>query len=206
MKLKISFLVALLLFCNCSIASDPTLTETLDWLKKTIPQYTVEDRSDDFNRFFKEDTECFPATSPSFWELSYDEENLCNLTVMLKDMRKYEFTLIDAVKVFTKQRGEYIKLVIRTVKDGVRVKRIIHWNNSPEFIPEVSRTNIVVVDFPLHAKRMAIQVTQALEHAVSLCAVKKVLQHRQFRHTYKYYKSWVLLTLYPTFTRLDTKE
>ncbi len=145
-------------------------------MKKTIPQYTVEDRGDDFNRFFGEDTECFPATSPSFWELSYDEENLCNLTVMLKDMRKYKFTLIDAVKVFTKQRGEYIKLVIKTVKDGVRVEQIIHWNKSPEFIPEASRTNIVVVDFPLHAKRTAIQVAQALEHAVSRCAGKEVLQ------------------------------
>ena len=122
MKLKISFLILLLLFCNWCLASDLTLKETLDWLKKTIPQYTVEDRSDDFNRFFGEDTECSPATSPSFWELSYDEENLCNLTVMLKDMRKYEFTLIDAVKVLTKQRDEYIKLIIKTVKDGVRVE------------------------------------------------------------------------------------
>ena len=91
-------------------------------------------------------------------------------------MRKYEFTLTDAVKVFTKQRGEYIKLVIKTVKDGVRVERIIHWDNSPEFMPEVSRTNIVVVDFSLHAKRMTIQVAQALEHAVSLCAGKEMLQ------------------------------
>ena len=176
MKLKISFLVALLLFCNCSIASDLTLKETLDWLKKTIPQYTVEDRSDDFNRFFKEDTECFPAISPSFWELSYDAEILCNVTVTLKDMSKYEFTLTDAVKVFAKQRGKYIKLVIKTVKDGVRVERIIHWNNGTEFIPEVSRANIVVIDFSLHAKQMAIQVAQALEHAVSLCAEKAVLQ------------------------------
>ena len=91
-------------------------------------------------------------------------------------MRKYEFILTDVVKVFTKQRGEYIKLFIKMVKDGVRVERIIHWDNSPEFIPEVIRTNIVVVDFPLHAKRMAIQVSQALEHAVSLCAGKEVLQ------------------------------
>lgn len=94
---------------------------------------------------------------------------------MLKDMRKYEFTLIDAVKVFTKQRGECIKLAIKTVKDGVRVEQIIHWNKSPEFIPEVNRTNTVVVDFQLHAKGTAIQVARALEHAVSLCAVKAVL-------------------------------
>ena len=91
-------------------------------------------------------------------------------------MRKYKFTLIDAVKVFTKQRGEYIKLLIKTLKDGVRAEQIIHWNKSHEFIQEVSRTNIVVVDFQLHAKGTAIQVARAVEHAVSLCAGKEVLQ------------------------------
>jgi len=96
-KLKISFLILLLLFCNWCLASDLTLKETLDWLKKTIPQYTVEDRSDDFNRFFGEDTECSPATSPSFWELSYDGENLCNLTVMLKDMRKTDTVIREGI-------------------------------------------------------------------------------------------------------------
>ncbi len=95
---------------------------------------------------------------------------------MLKDMRKYEFTLIDAVKVFTKQRGEYIKLLIKTLKDGVWAEQLIHWNKSHEFIQEVSRTNIFVVDFQLHAKGTAIQVARALEHAVSLCAGKEVLQ------------------------------
>lgn len=94
-KLKISFLVAILVVCNHCLANDPKLKETLDWLKKTIPQYTVEDRSDDFNRFFEEDTEYSPATSPSFWELSYEAENLCKITVTLKDMRKYDFTLAD---------------------------------------------------------------------------------------------------------------
>ncbi|MBM4067229.1 MAG: hypothetical protein FJ266_16615 [Planctomycetes bacterium] len=111
-KLKISFLVAILLVCNHCLANDPNLKDTMDWLKKTIPQYTVEDRSDDFNRFFKEDTEYAPATSPSFWELSYDAENLCKVTVTLKDMRKYDFTLADVVSIFPKQRGEYIKLVM----------------------------------------------------------------------------------------------
>jgi len=53
-----------------------------------------------------------PPTSPSFWELSYDAENLCNVTVTLKDMRKYDFTLADVVSIFPKQRGEYIKLVM----------------------------------------------------------------------------------------------
>ena len=148
----------------------------MDWLKKTIPQCTVEDRSDDFNRFFKEDTEYSPPTSPSFWELSYDAENLCKVTATLKDMRKYDFTLSDVVSIFPKQRGEYIKLIIKTKKDKVTVKQANNWDESPELIPEVSKTDIVVIDFPLHEKRMAIQVAQALKHAVTLCGGKEARQ------------------------------
>ncbi len=174
-KLKISFLVAILLHCNHCLANGPNLKDTMDWLKKTIPQCTVEDRSDDFNCFFKEDTEYSPPTSPSFWELSYDAENLCKVTATLKDMRKYDFTLSDVVSIFPKQRGEYIKLIIKTEKDKVKVEQSNNWDENPEFIPEVSKTDLVVIDFPLYSKRVAIQVVRALEHAVSLCTGKEVL-------------------------------
>ena len=149
-KLKISFLVAILLICNHCLANDPNLKESLDWLKKTIPQYTVEDRSDDFNRFFDADEDYLHTSTPSFWELSYDADNLCSLTVMLENMRKYEFVLADVVKISNKQRGDYVKLVIKTVKNGVGVEQIIRFDESPEFIPEVSKTDLVVIDFPLH--------------------------------------------------------
>ena len=176
-KLKISFLVAILVVCNHCLANSPNLKETLDWLKKTIPQYTVEDRSDDFNSFFKKDTEYSSTTSPSFWELSYDAENLRNVTVTLKDMRKYDFTLSDVVSIFPKQRGEYIKLIIKTEKDKVKVEQTNNWDESPEFIAEVRKTDIVVIDFPLYAKSVAVLVVKAFERAVSLCTGKEMLQH-----------------------------
>ena len=90
-------------------------------------------------------------------------------------MRKYDFTLSDVVSIFPKQRGEYIKLIIKTEKDKVKVEQSNNWDENPEFIPEVSKTDLVVIDFPLYSKRVAIQVVRALEHAVSLCTGKEVL-------------------------------
>lgn len=92
-------------------------------------------------------------------------------------MRKYDFTLADVVSIFPKQRGEYIKLVMKTEKDKVKAEQSNNGDESSEFIPKVSKTGLVVIDFPLYAKSVAVQVVKAFERAVSLCTGKEMLQH-----------------------------
>ncbi len=169
MKLKMFLTIAILLMRNFCFAGDPTLKETLDWLQIKIPQYTQENRGNIFSYLFEENQDNnHDSDSVSYWELSYNTDNLCNLIITLKGMRKYGFNLSDVVRVYTKQRGEYVKLVIETEKDQVIFEQIQNGDN-PEITKEQGRKNIIVIDFPIFAKDMALNIAKAFKHAVSFC-------------------------------------
>lgn len=172
MKLKIFLIITILLIGNFCSASEPTLKDTLDWLQIKIPQYTQENRSNIFNYLFEDNLDNYDSNYVSYWELSYDMNNLCNLVLTLKNMRRYKFNLSNVIRIHTKQRGEYIKLVIEMEKDRVIFEEIQNSDN-PEIIKKQSRKNIIVIDFPIYAKDMALNITKAFKYAVFLCKDKE---------------------------------
>jgi hypothetical protein len=166
---KILFVAFLLLGENICFSAEPNLKETLEWLKLKIPCYTKENRGDDFEYLLEDYPDNAESKHVSFWQLSYTTDNLCDITLTLTDMRKYEFSLSNVTRIYPKERHDYIKLVIETVKDKIVFEQINNNDNCPELLPEKDLKNIVSIDFPIFAKDAALNVAKAFKYAVMQC-------------------------------------
>lgn len=151
-----------------------SLYETLEWLKTAIPKYTTADRTDDFNQFFSYAPNDSDAETLSFWEFIYQSDDMCNIVIRLKNMRTYEFNLSDVIRIHTKQRGEYIKLIVKTKKDCIKTELISYNNDTFDTTKEICKKNIAAIDFPIFTKSVTHTIKNAFIHVVSLCKGREV--------------------------------